>query len=353
MPSVTCTLSGRIIHEMFATYIDAVEGIKAIKSQLMGGRPLNEPRPELTTYLPNDVNRYWEIIEDLEEHLGRYKISKTSQDMDFIKAMRWYYEGGKEGFELKAKDIYNPLTIFVPGTREEISRIKNDARMSFVVLTKRERMIEGIDLWYEGQNQRQNLDADHQDGSKSQLELFEKVLRVRDAKDLGTLYLALLHGLNALIHSLISVKNPYRSAWNLKALNIRGQLEDLHIILYEKLTDLHKICEKCGIEEEGSEESKEFKQMISKTFIKVLIHIDYLHIEITDPSMYKDAITNYIRERKSGNYVSEMKELYTEESKIYYTAWEPQFSRRMNAITNGTRVIIAVLEKGKSLLGIS
>ncbi|TGO54431.1 hypothetical protein BCON_0107g00180 [Botryotinia convoluta] len=344
-------MAGRTIHEMFTTYTDAIQGINAIKSQLMGGRPLHEPRPQLITYLPNDVNRYWEIIEDIEEHLGRYKFNNTSQYGDFIKAMRWYYEGGKEGFELKAKDIYNEIAIYVPGTREEISRIKNDARMTFVVLTKRNRMIEGIVLWYESQNQRQQLDPNPQDGSKSQLELYEEKMRARDAKDLGTLYLTLLYGLSALIHSMISVKDPYKSAWNLKALNIRGQLEDLHIILFEKLTDLLKICEI----EEGSEKSEDVKQMISRTLIMVLIHIDYFLIEISDPSMYKDTITNYIRDRKSWNYLSGMKDLYAEESKSYYTAWEPQFSRRMDAITNGIRAVTAeaVLDSGKSLLSIS
>ncbi|KAF5873496.1 uncharacterized protein Bfra_004957 [Botrytis fragariae] len=346
-------MAERTINEMFATYEGAVRGINGIKLQLMGGRPLHEPRPQLITYLPNDVNRYWEIVEDIEEHLGRYKFNNTSQHMDFVKAMRWYYEGGKEGFQLKAKDIYNAIAIYVPGTREEISRIKNDARMTFVVLTKRKRMIEGIELWYESQNYRQQLNPNPQDGSKSQLELHEEKMRARDAKDLGILYLTLLHGLNALIHSMISIKDPYKSAWNLKALNIRGQLKDLHITLSEKLTDLHKICERCGIEEEGSDELKEFKQMISRTFIKVLIHIDYFLIEISGPSMYRDTITNYIRERKSLNYVSEMKYLYAEESESYYSAWEPQFSRRMNAITNGIRIVTAVLYNGKSLLGIS
>lgn len=69
--------------------------------------------------------------------------------------------------------------------------------------------------------------------------------------------------------------------------------------------------------------------------------------------MYKDTITNYIRERKSLNYVSQMEDLYPEESQSYYTAWEPQFSRRMNAIINGIRVVIAVLHNGRPLLGIS
>ncbi|TGO08517.1 hypothetical protein BTUL_0205g00190 [Botrytis tulipae] len=336
------------VNEMFETYRDAVRGIGAIKSQLMGGKLFYQSKPPLITYLPNDVNRYWEIIEDLEEHLDLYKFSNTCKPADFTKALKWYYEGGKEDFELKAKDIYNPITIYVPATLAEITRIKNDARMTFVVLTKRKRMIEGIDLWFESDTHRQKLNQNTQHGSKSQLELYEEGMRARDAKDLGTLYLILLHGLNTLIHSIGSVKDPYKSAWNLKELNIRGQLEDLHIILSERLTDLHKICERCRIEEQGSEESREFKQIISRAFIKVLIHI-----EISDSSMYRDTITNYIRERKSLNYVSEMKDLYAEESQSYYTAWEPQFPRRMNAIINGIRVVIAVLHNGRPLLGIS
>ncbi|TGO89270.1 hypothetical protein BPOR_0117g00180 [Botrytis porri] len=362
----------RTVNEIFESYRDAVEKINTIKLALLRGRPLNEPRPQLIadplndvdileviepsdeprpqliTYLPNDVNRLWEMIDNIEEHLGRHKFNNTCKPRDFVKAMRWYYEGGKETFELKEKDIHNDIAIYVPGTIVEISRIKNDSRMTFVVLTKRKRMIEGIDLWCESNNQRQQLNPNPQEGSKSQLELYEERMRARDAKDLDTLYLTLVYGLKALIHSIISVKDPDKSAWNLKALNIRGQLEDLHIILSEKLTDSLKICERCGIEEEGSEESKYFKQMISRTFIKVLIHM-----EISDPSMYKDTITNHIRERKSLNYVSEMKDLYAEESKSYYTVWEPQFSRRMDAITNGIRVVTAVLNNGKSLFGIS
>ncbi|TGO34101.1 hypothetical protein BHYA_0212g00050 [Botrytis hyacinthi] len=346
-------MAQRTVNEMFETYRDAVRGINAIKSQLMGGKLFYQSRPPLITYLPNDVNRYWEIIEDLEEHLDLYKFSNTCKPADFTKAMRWYYEGGKEDFELKVKDVYNPIAIYVPATLAEITRIKNDARMTFVILTKRKRMIEGIDLWCESNTQRQKLDPNPQHGSKSQLELYEERMRARDAKNLSTLYLTLLYGLNTLIHSISSVKDSYKSAWNLKELNIRGQLEDLHIILSEKLTDLHEICQRCRIEEQGSEESKEFKQIISRAFIKVLIHMDYLFVEISDPSMYKDTITNYIRERKSSNYVSEMEDLYPEESQSYYTAWEPQFARRMNAIINGIRVVIAVLHNGRPLLGIS
>lgn len=265
-------MAQRSVNEMFETYGDAVQGINAIKLQLMGGELFNEPRPPLITYLPNDVNRYWEIIEDIEEHLDLYKFNNTCKPRDFIKAMRWYYEGGKEEFELKAKDIYNPIAIYVPGSLAEIVRIKNDARMTFVVLTKRKRMIEGIDLWCESNAQRQKLDPNPRDDSKSQLDLYDERMKARDAKDLGTLYLILLHGLNTLIHSISLVKDSYKSAWNLKELNIRGQLEDLHIILSERLTDLHKICERCGIKQ-GSEESKEFKQIISRAFIKVLIHM--------------------------------------------------------------------------------
>ncbi|KAF7930094.1 hypothetical protein BELL_0030g00080 [Botrytis elliptica] len=341
------------IHGMFATYNDAARRINAIKLQLMGGRPLHEPRPQLIIYLPNDVNRYWEIIEDMEEYLGRYNFNNLSNHMDFTNAMRWYFHGGKEGFELKAKDIYNPIAIHVPGTREEISRIKNDPRMTFVVLTKRKRMMEGMELWYECQNQRERLDPNPQDGNKSQLELHEERIRARDLKDLGTLYLTLLHGLKTLIHCTNVDKNPYKSAWNLKALNIRGQLQDLYEILSEELTELYELCERCGIEDQGSEESNGLKQMISGKIIKMLIHMDYLFMEISDPSMYKDTITTYIRERKSLNYVSEMKDLYAEESETYYTVWEPQLSRRMNAITNGIRVVTDVLHDGRSLLGIS
>ncbi|KAF7897148.1 hypothetical protein EAF00_005376 [Botryotinia globosa] len=341
------------LNEMFETYGDAVRGINIIKSQLMGGKLFYQSRPPLITYLPNDVNRYWEILEDLEEHLDLYEFSNTYEPADSIKAFKWYYEGGKDDFELKVKDIYNPIAIYVPATLAEITRIKNDARMTFVVLTKRKRMIEGIELWFESDTHRQKLNRNSQHGGKSQLESFEDEMRARDAKDLGTLYLILLYGLNTLIHSISSVKDPYKSAWNLKEINIRGQLEDLHIILSERLTDLHKVCERCRIEEQGSEESKECKQIISRAFIKVLIHIDYLFIEISDTSMYRDTITNYIRERKSLNYVSEMKDLYTEESQSYYTAWEPQFPRRVNAIINGIRIVIAVLHNGRQLLGIS
>ncbi|TGO44492.1 hypothetical protein BOTNAR_0812g00020 [Botryotinia narcissicola] len=104
-------MAQRTVNEMFETYKDAVREINAIKSQLMGGKLFYQSRPQLITYLPNDVNRYWEIIEDLEEHLDLYRFSNTCKPADFTKALKWYYEGGKEDIELKAKDIYNPITI--------------------------------------------------------------------------------------------------------------------------------------------------------------------------------------------------------------------------------------------------
>ncbi|TEY54958.1 hypothetical protein BOTCAL_0234g00130 [Botryotinia calthae] len=340
-------MTGQIVQELLVAYTDAVETINYIKSKFMGDTPLGEPRPQLTTHLSNDVNRWWEIIDGIEKHLALFKPNNTSQIEDLIKATKWFYHGGQEEFELRMTDINNAIAIYVPGTPEEISRIKNDARMTFVVLTKRHRLIEGLVVFREIRNRQRWLDQNPQGATKSQLELREEEMRARDAKEITNLHHTLLRGLKILINSVISVQDPYKSKWNLEGLDIKGQLEVCQRILFTRSTGLLKMYE---IEEEVS---TELKQSISRTLILMLIHVDYLLIEISDPSMYQDTITDYTRSRKSWNYLCKMDNIYAEESASYYTAWEPQFSRRIDSIAMGIRALIAglVLDMEKSLLG--
>ncbi|KAM0194465.1 hypothetical protein ACHAPC_000939 [Botrytis cinerea] len=337
-----------IVQELIGAHTGAVETINDIKSKLMGDAPLGKPRPQLTTYLSNDVNRWWEIIDGIEKHLALFKPNNTSQIEDLIKATKWFYHGGQKEFELKLVDINNPIAIYVPGTPEEIIRIKNDARMTFVVLTKRIRLIEGLVVFREIRNRQRWLDQNPQRATKSQLEFREEEMRARDAEELTNLHHTLLRGLKILITSVTTVQDPYKSKWNMEGLDIEGKLGVSRTILLAKSTDLLEMYE---IEEEVS---KEFKQNICRTLIMMLIHVDYLLIEISDVSMYKDTITDYTRSRKSWNYLCGMDSIYTEEVASYYTAWEPQFSRRLNAIAMGIRALIAaglVLDKGKPLLG--